>query len=357
MIETTMTNQHNDLASLGWSPFFQSQLSIDELTTTHPARIAAVHRGVVDVLTADGPQRRIPQNYNLAGEDAQPTVGDWVLLTADGTAIHRLLERNSLFRRRAAGRDARIQLLAANVDTLLVVSSCNEDFNLARIERYLALAKEAGVTPILLLTKADLTDSTEGYVDAARGLDPLLMVEPCDGRSGEIQAKLGPWLGRGQTLALMGSSGVGKSTLLNTLSGGQQATAPIREDDAKGRHTTSSRSMHQLSSGAWLIDTPGMRELQLTDVKEGIEDVFGDIVALARECRFSDCGHDTEPGCAVQGAIESGELEPERLDRFRKLQREEAHNTATIAERHARFRAQGKLYRSIQRAKRGRQEH
>ncbi len=349
-----MNANPSDLAAYGWSPFFQSQLTEAEIASGVPARVTVVHRDEIVVVPPGHRERRVLQRYDLGGETGQATVGDWVMLTEDGTAMTRLLERKSLFKRRAAGRENRVQLLAANVDTLLVVSSCNDDFNLARLERYLALANEAGVEPILLLTKGDLAEDPGTYAAAARGLDPQLLVLICDARNAEVEALLGPWLGNSQTIALMGSSGVGKSTLINTLTGGAEATAPIREDDAKGRHTTSHRSLHKLPSGAWLIDTPGMRELQLSDAKEGVEGVFEDIVALAAECRFTNCRHETEPGCAVLAAIEDGSLDPDRLERFRKLQREDEHNTRSIAERHAHFRTQGKLYKAIKRQKRGR---
>lgn len=347
-----MTSETEDLAALGWGPFFQSQLSLEEIGTLVPARVMAVHRDAVVASGAGLSEIRLPQRYDLDDHNAGATVGDWVLTGPDANRIERLLERRSLFRRKAAGRDARIQSIAANIDTLFIVSSCNLDFNAARIERYLALAGEAGVEPLLLLTKGDLADDPHAYIDEARKLAPSLLVTVCDARDPAVIGYLEPWLGNGQTVALVGSSGVGKTTLMNTLSGETQATADIREDDAKGRHTTTVRSLHRLPSGAWLVDTPGMRELQLADAREGVDGVFADIVELASECRFSDCRHETEPGCAVRAAVAAGQLDEDRLDRFRKLRREDAFNTATIAEKRARSRDLGKLYRSIQRDKR-----
>jgi ribosome biogenesis GTPase len=182
-----------------------------------------------------------------------------------------------------------------------------------------------------------------------------LLVECLDARSVADVAKLQPWCGRGQTVALLGSSGVGKSTLTNTLAGVEvQATEKIREDDAKGRHTTTGRSLHRLPSGGWLLDTPGMRELQLTDSDSGLDDVFADIVGLAAACRFADCQHLTEPGCAVVAAIERDDLDPDRLKRYRKLVAENAQNKASLAERRARDRAFGKMVKGIMKEKRSR---
>ena len=343
------------LADFGWTPFFQSQLDIDELSSLTPVRIASVHRGHLDII---GPeiQRTIAP---FADEESEggPTVGDWILIHSATHRPQRILNRASLFKRRAAGTSRQIQLIAANVDTLLIVSSCNQDFNVARLERYLALARDAQVTPVIVLTKADLTENAEDFANQARSLLPGLLVEVVDARSKQSLACLESWCGPGQTLAVVGSSGVGKSTLTNTLRGTDDlATQAIREDDAKGRHTTTSRALHCLPTGAWLIDTPGMRELQLTDVQSGIEDVFSDIVALAATCRFSDCEHESEPGCAVLKAIETGDLEAKRFKRYRKLLAEEVFNTESLAERRARFKAFGKMTRNSQKNKKLRRD-
>ena len=353
----TMTIDFKRLADFGWSNHFQSQLQPDELATDIPARVVAVHRNGLDV---DGPgfAGRIPPLPPAPDDDeGQPTVGDWLLLDAVTRQPRRLLARRSLFKRKAAGTGRRIQLIAANIDTLLLVTSCNHDFNVARLERYLALAREADVTPVVVLTKADMADDSGAYITAARRLMPGLLVEALDARDPAAASVLAPWCGLGQTVALLGSSGVGKSTLVNALSGAVlQGTAPIREDDSHGRHTTTGRSMHRLGTGGWLIDTPGMRELQLADVESGIEAVFADVVELARGCRFADCRHEAEPGCAVRQAVEAGDLDPERLRRFRKLAAEEERNSEALHKRHARERSFSRMVRSTMKAKSARRE-
>ncbi len=350
-----MKNNTMSLADYGWSPHFQSQLDLTDLETSMPVRVLAVHRGTIEVA---GPafSGRFPTNMLEEAEDeSRATVGDWLLLDQQTRRLTRLLERRSLFKRKEPGTGRSIQLIAANVDTLLIVSSCNQDFNLARLERYLALAREAEVQAIIVLTKADLTDDSGAYAAKAAKLLPGLLVECVDARSAADIETLKPWCGLGQTVALLGSSGVGKSTLTNTLLGeGVQATKSMREDDAKGRHTTTGRSLHRLPAGGWLLDTPGMRELQLTDSESGVNDVFADIVALAAACRFADCHHQSEPGCAVLEAVERGGLEPARLKRYRKLIAENAQNNASLAERRARDRAFGKMVKGIMKEKRSR---
>jgi ribosome biogenesis GTPase len=275
--------------------------------------------------------------------EEHPTVGDWLLIDDATFEIKHVLQRASLFKRRAAGHDKRTQLIAANVDTLFVVASCNQDFSAPRLERYLVLAREVGVQPVVILTKIDLTDTPDAFVAAVRDLQPGLAVEAINGRDRDSVTRLSRWCGRGQTVALLGSSGVGKSTLVNSLRGSDSiATQAIRKGDDTGRHTTTVREMHRLEGGGWLLDTPGMRELQLVDAGTGIAEVFDDIVDMADHCRFSDCTHDVEPGCAVQAAIASGQLERTRLERWRKLASEEIYNSASQAERRALDRIAGR---------------
>jgi len=330
--------------TLGWQPFFQKQLSLDDLDSATPVRVSAVHRSEIEVLGSKT-VRRI--NRKLLWDD-DLSVGDWLLLDAATRRPRRLLERRSLVWRKAAGERSGRQLIAANIDTLFIVTSCNRDFNESRLERYLALAHEAGIFPVVVITKADACDDPDAYRRCAERLQSGLVVECVNALNPDTLNGVRNWCGPGQTVALAGSSGVGKSTLTNALAGTRLATSAIREDDARGRHATTHRSLHPLADGGVMIDSPGMRELQLADVEEGLEQVFGEIAELARHCRFADCSHDDEPGCAVREALENGTLDERRWRNYTKLLREQARNSRSLADSREHFRRQGKLYKKIQ---------
>lgn len=337
-----METSDSTLAQLGWKPFFSEQVSSEQSHTCQPVRVMSVHRGRVTV-SGEGFEGSISSKAPVrGGAEDRATVGDWLLIDRNTRSIVRILDRTSLFKRPAPGDDRRVQLIAANVDTLFIVTACDQDFNVARIERYLVLTREVGVRPVVVLTKADLSPSPECLVDAARALQSRLRVELVDGRDPTSAARLAGYCGFGETVALVGSSGVGKSTLVNTLKGSDSiATQAVREDDGKGRHTTTVREMHRLAGGmdggGWLVDTPGMRELQMSEVASGVTEVFDDVTAVTLECRFVNCTHVDEPGCAIHAAMVEGDLDPGRVERWRKLAQEDAMNSGAAAVRRNRL--------------------
>lgn len=335
------------LSDLGWSSHFAAQHAANP--DCAPFRISAVHRDRLIGMNQRGETPLSPHDRSTG----EFVVGDWVLAD-ENNHVRNLLERRSILKRRAAGTGADTQLIAANVDVLFITSSCNADFSLPRLERYLALAHQAGCYPVVVLTKADICADPVHYTSQAQSLAPFLTVLAVNALDPADIEQVLSWCPAGQTAALVGSSGVGKTTLANGMTGHSAATAGIRDADARGRHTTTSRALHYMRNGGWLIDTPGMRALRLLDAKDGVDEVFSDILELSRLCRFSDCRHESEPGCAVRAGIESGSLDPARLERYRKLQREDQRNSETVAQSRARDKAFGKMVRSVMQDKKSR---
>jgi ribosome biogenesis GTPase / thiamine phosphate phosphatase len=326
---------HKHLNKLGFDAFFRRQLMDPEASLQRVARVIQVQRDTITV--ADG---RSEYSMPLGGSWfrrpplERPTVGDWVLLDTRRSRVESVLERRSAITRIAAGGRGEIQIIAANVDVLFIVTSCNEEFNLSRLERYLALALEAAVEPVVILTKTDLCDAPDIYADAARGLRHDLSVECVNALDAETLSGLRRWCQPGRTVALIGSSGVGKSTLVNSLAGRAiKDTAPVREADSRGRHTTSYRALHRLPGGVLVLDAPGIRELGIGDADAGVAAMFDDIETLAARCRFSNCSHAAEPGCAVRQALAGGLLDKRRFRNYRKLRDEQIRNAELLARR------------------------
>jgi ribosome biogenesis GTPase len=343
------------LHQLGWRPEYAQHLTLDDFEAGYPARVAAVHRSGLDVFSSRGQGTAVVPHHLDA--DAGIAVGDWVLVEHDAARVIRLLDRQSLIARVAAGEGHHRQSIAANLDVLFIVSSCNGDFNPSRLERYLTLALDASVMPVVVLTKADLCDDAGDYVAMAERLAPSIAVVAVNATDASSVEQLAPWLAPGKTAAFVGSSGVGKSTLANSVIGDAvQLTQGIREDDARGRHTTTSREMFPTAMGAWVIDTPGMRELRLGAASPDLGAVFDDVESLASQCHFRDCRHEDDAGCAVIRAVEEGVLDARRLDNYRKLQREAAHAQRSRREEREHGRQFGAIARQAIRAKRERLE-
>ena len=349
----------------GWSDLLArafAPLAHDGLT---PGRIVAQHRDGYRVATDEGELRAkmAGRLLNGAEESGHPAVGDWVAVSPNlperTSTIHAILPRRTAFFRRAAHSSQRPQVIAANVDVAFIVTSLNADLNPRRLERYLAAALQSGARPVVVVTKSDLSTDPQARaaeVAAGAGKCPVLVVSAWRGVG--LDALLAQ-VGRGETCVLIGSSGVGKSTLVNAFLGeDRMATHAIREGDDQGRHTTSHRELFLLAGGGLILDTPGIREVGLIDADEGLSAVFDDIEQLASDCRFNDCTHATEPGCAVRAALESGVLDSARWAHFKKLGQELAatekkgDRMAADAERR-RLAGLQKVYRATKRDSRG----
>ena len=314
----------HSLVDLGYGPFFSRQREAlgDPL---EPARVAASGRGLLEVLTPEGARRATVSGrlLHLSDAAALPTVGDWVGLrpdTGDVAVIDHVFARRTSLARKAAGKRTDAQILAANVDTVMIVTSLNADFNPRRLERYLELALEAGARPVIVLNKADLCDDPASFVEEALTLAPTTPVVPVSALEGAGLDGLRALWSPAETVVLLGSSGVGKSTIANRLLGAEvQKEGAIRESDDRGQHTTTRRELLLLPGGGLLVDTPGIRELAPWAHDEGGPAGFADIESLAAQCRFRDCGHAGEPGCAVALAVESGALAEGRVAGYQKL--------------------------------------
>jgi len=329
------------LESLGWDDRWAEAFAPLAERGLRPARVVLehqhiyrVHLGDRDVLARVSGRTR----HRMGAREDFPAVGDWVAVREtpgdEMLLIDEVLPRRSRFVRKAAGQTTEAQVVAANVDVVFLVSGLDHDFNVRRIERYLLTAWDGGAQPVIVLNKADLrTDLTEVLAELApvAGGAPVEIVSARDGRDiDRLRAHIGPR----RTAAFLGSSGVGKSTLINRLIGEDvQRTADVREHDSRGRHTTTHRELIVLGDGSLLIDTPGMRELQLWDAGDGLAEAFDDITAIGVSCHFRDCTHDTEPKCAVRAAVADGRLHPDRLSNYLRLSKELAHTREQIDER------------------------
>jgi len=314
------------LKDFGWNSFFESNFEDFKRSELTPARVVEEFKGLYRVQAAQGEYRAEiagKNQHQAAGRQDFPAVGDWVAILARSeearARIEHILPRRTKLSRKVAGRELSEQIIATNLDTVFVVSSMNREFNLRRMERYLTMVWDSGARPVVLLNKADLCADAAAYAAEVENIAPRTPVHLLSGLQKTGLEAVQDYLARGTTAAFVGSSGVGKSTIINRLANAALRVQPVREQDDRGQHTTTSRQMLFLPCGGILIDTPGMRELQLWNQEEGAEHAFEDIATLAQSCKFRDCAHHGEPGCAIAAAINRGLLQPERLENYRKL--------------------------------------
>ena len=304
-----------------------------------PARVTAVHKERYEIVCAHGiTHARLKTREYFVDTQDFPTAGDFVMINYidnGDSQILATLPRRTLFSRREPGPIPRDQAVAANFDYVFIMQSLNLDFNPKRLERYLTLAWQSGATPVILLTKADLVEDYWDYLTQVERIAVGVNIHVVSAHTGYGLPRLNAYLQPGKTVVFLGSSGVGKSSLVNALAGEERmAVSAIREDDSKGRHTTTHRQLIRLQSGVMVIDTPGMRELGMWDVSEGLSDAFSDVEAFLGRCRFSDCRHEREPGCAIRAAIASGELGFDRWESYQKLKEEDLSREELLRRKH-----------------------
>ncbi len=322
-----------DLQNLGWDDFFAGHFRPHAAQGFEAARVVLEYNHLYRVLGAGGELLADVAGrlrHEAVSRAELPAVGDWVAVEPRReearATIQAVLPRKSRFVRKAAGTRTEPQVVGANIDTVLLVTSLDRDFNLRRLERYLVVARESGARPVIVLSKADLCDDVESKLAEVQTIAAGVPAHAVSVAAPGGLEELAQYFGRGQTVALLGSSGVGKSTLINHLVGREaQKVREVRAHDGRGQHTTTRRELIHLPQGGLVLDTPGMRELQLWDAGESFPEAFDDIEALALNCRFSDCQHQNEPGCAIQAALAAGTIDAARYQSYEKLQKELQH--------------------------------